>query len=390
MVLDLADAAFWRDPHPVLAAARAEHPIAVGPAGDVMVLGHPEVERVLRDPRMVTVDLLVSSGIVDGPLHDWWAQVMFSTDPPHHTRLRRLVSRAFTPKAVEQLRPAIVGITDELLDAMAPDDTAELVGAFAHELPIRVMSRLLAVPAEEHEVFGRWTADLGLVFSPVVAPELRAHLERTIAELTAYVEDLIRRRRADPGPDLLSALIAVEDGGDRLSADELVAMVENLLFAGHDTTRSLLMIGAHLLLEHPDVRASLVEDPGRAAAVVEEILRFEPPVLGTARRVTDDIELAGVALPAGTALSTNLLAANRDPRVFGHPDRFDVTRDASRHLAFGHGIHHCLGAALARAEAQSALARLCARFPRMELAAAPAWTPYASIRRFSSLEVRLR
>ena len=311
---------------------------------------------------------------------------MFSANPPVHTRLRRLVSRAFTPRAVESLRPRVVEIAEELLDGFH-GDSVDLVAGFAHELPIRVMGAMLEVPAGDHHHFATWTADLGLVFSAVHTPELLNRLESAITGLNGYVGELIADRRLHPGDDLLSKLIAAEADGDVLSEPELIAMVENLLFAGHDTTRSMLMIGAALLLSHPDQRALLSGNHGLAAQAVDEILRFEAPVLGSGRDAAEPLDLFGVPVDAGETVTTMSLAANRDPAAFDHPNRFDILRPGGKLMSFGQGIHYCLGAALARLEGQVAFPMLLERFPHMELAAEPVWVPFASIRRFEELLV---
>jgi cytochrome P450 len=397
--LDLRDPAFWADPHPVLAAALAESPVARLRGGSLMVLGHPEVLQVLRDPALGTVNLLARAGIVDGPLATWWSRVMFSTDPPEHTRLRRLVSHAFTPRRVAALEPVVEAITAEVLDDLeraagraGPAAPVDLVAGFAHLVPLRTMAHILAIAPEDQHAFAEWTSTLGLVFSAVVPPPLRARLEETIVALERHVRALIDERRRAPGDDLLSALVAAEDAGDRLSSDELVALVGNLLFAGHDTTRSLLSIAPVVLGAHPDELARAAGDPTRWPAVVDEVLRYEPPVLGTARRVLHDTSLAGVALPAGTELATNLVAANRDPRAFADPHRFDATRfDGERTgapiVSFGAGVHYCLGAALARLEATVALRALYGRFPGLRVVETPAWVPFASIRRYEQVLV---
>lgn len=385
-VVDLTDPAFWSNPYPVLAEARNQHPLARGVDGSLIALSFDAVESVLRDPRFLTTDLLAPRGITEGPIADWWGQVMFSANPPEHTRLRRLVSRAFTPRAVESLRPRVAQITEDLLDSFR-GPTADLVAEFAHELPIRVMAAMLGVPSGDHHRFAAWTADLGLVFSSVHTPELLDRLEAAINGLNQYVAELIADRRAQPGDDMLSGLIAAEADGDALSEAELVAMVENLLFAGHDTTRSMLMIGAALLLSHPDQRALLSNDPSLAAQAVDEILRYEAPVLGSGRDAAEPFDLFGVPVAAGETVTTMSLAANRDPAAFDDPDRFDIHRPGGKLMSFGQGIHYCLGAALARLEGQVAFPMLLARFPSMELVAEPAWVPYASIRRFELLIV---
>ncbi|MCY3578593.1 MAG: cytochrome P450 [bacterium] len=387
-VVDLTDPAFWSNPYPVLAEARNRHPLARGVDGSLMTLSFEATETVLRDPRFLTTDLLAPRGITEGPIAEWWGQVMFSANPPEHTRLRRLVSRAFTPRAVESLRPRVVEITKGLLDGFS-GTTVDMVAEFAHELPIRVMGAMLGVPDGDHHRFATWTADLGLVFSSVHTPELLTRLEAAIDGLNDYVAELIADRRTRSGDDLLSGLIAAEADGDVLSETELVAMVENLLFAGHDTTRSMLMIGVALLLSHPEQRAILTGDPDLAAQAVDEILRFEAPVLGSGRDAAEPLDLFGVPVAAGETVTTMSLAANRDPIAFDDPDLFDITRTGGKLMSFGQGIHYCLGAALARLEGQVAFSMLLDRYPRIELAAEPEWVPYASIRRFDNLMVAI-
>lgn len=380
--IDLGDPAFWADPHPRLAEALAQAPVATLGGGGLMVLGHPEVQQVLRDPALGTVDLLARVGIVDGPLAAWWSRVMFSTDPPEHTRLRRLVSGAFTPRRVQDLEPVVARIVTETLDAIDASGPFDLVESFAHVVPLRTMSHILAVPEADQRTFAEWTSTLGLVFSSVMPPALRARLEQTIVALEGFVVGLVEERRRAPGDDLLSALVYAEEDGDRLSRDELVALVGNLLFAGHDTTRSLLSIGPVVLTSHPEQQALLAADPARWPGAVDEILRYEPPVLGTARRALAPLDIAGVAVPAGTQLATNLLAANRDPRVFADPHRFDIARTGPPIVSFGAGVHYCLGAALARLEGRVALQGLFERFPRLRIVEPPTWVPFASIRRY--------
>jgi cytochrome P450 len=388
-VVDEGDPAFWADVHHVLRRARDQHPIARTTTGEPLVLGYREVEQVLRDPRFATTDLLAASGLDDGPIHEWWSTVMFSTNPPQHTRLRGLVSRAFTPRRVEALLPVIEAIADDLLDAHVERGEIDLLHDYAHHLPIRVMSHLLAIPDGDYTTFATWTADLGLTFSAIVDPALRARLEESLRGLDAYVTDLIEVRRRHPGDDLLTALVQAEEDGDRLDRQELVAMVENLLFAGHDTTRSFLHIALPLLLEHPDEVARLRADPTRIDAAVEECLRYEPAVFGSGREPTEDVEIAGVTLRAHERVSVAIPAANRDPRVYDDPEAFRVdrfARDAAPRpasvLSFGQGLHHCLGAALARAEGRIGIARALQRLDGLTVTEPLRWVPYAHIRRY--------
>lgn len=395
-VIDMADPGFWSDVHTPLRAALDVAPLARTPSGDVIVLGHAEVEQFLRDPRMRTTDLLATNGLTSGPLHEWWSRVMFSTDPPDHTRLRRLVSRAFTPQRVEAMGPTITAIADAVLAPHLERGEIDLLHDYAHQLPIRVMGHMLAIPDDDFERFADWTADLGLVFSAIVDIDLRARLERSYLALDAYVRELVERRRAAPADDLLSALVAAEEAGDRLSNDELVAMVANLLFAGHDTTRSYLSIALPLLVAHPEQMAALRADPALMSSAAEECLRFEPPVMGSSRTPTVDVEIAGVTLPAGVAVSVSLPAANRDRRAFDGPDRFDVTRFAAADhrpaaiASFGHGVHFCLGAALARAEGRIGIERALTLLDGLEITEPLRWVPWAHIRRYERVPARFR
>jgi cytochrome P450 PksS len=391
-LVDLRDPAFWHDIHTPLRAARERRPVAQMPSGERLVLGYEEVMFVLGDPRFRSTDLLARSGVRSGRLHEWWSTVMFSTDPPVHTRLRRLVSRAFTPRAVDDMRPMIGQIADELLDAVAERGEMDVLHDFAHHLPVRVIGAMLGVPPDDHEQFASWTTTLGRAFSPVIDDELRAALEHAITSLDDYVGDLIAARRRTPGDDLLSQLIAAEEDGDRLSVAELIAMVENLLFAGHDTTRGLLSIAIPLLCAHPEQLRHLLDQPALLPAAVEEILRFEPPVMGGAREAARDVELApGVLVEEGERVSISVAAANRDPRAFVDPDRFDIARtDTAKLASFGQGIHYCLGASLARAEAKVALGRLLYRCRNIELTTTPEWVPFAPIRHYRSVPIRFR
>ena len=389
-LVDLRDPDFWSDIHAPLRAARAKFPVAVMPSGELLVLGYDEVMFVLRDPRFRSTDLLARSGVRSGRLHEWWSTVMFSTDPPEHTRLRRLVSRAFTPRAVDDMRPLIEDLADQLLDGVVERGEMDVLHDFAHHLPVKVIGSMLGVPDRDYPTFASWTTTLGRAFSPVIDDALRLQLEQAITGLDDYVGRLIGERRRRPGTDLLSQLIAAEEDGDRLSVDELVAMVENLLFAGHDTTRGLLSIALPLLCAHPEQLERVRSDHHAMPAAVEEILRYEPPVMGGAREAAEPVEIApGIVVGEGQRVSISVAAANRDPRAFHDPDRFDIDRDDTTRLAsFGQGIHYCLGAALARAEAEVALRRLLDRCGEIELTSPPQWVPFAPIRHYRSVPIR--
>jgi cytochrome P450 len=391
--VDYSDPAYWADPHSVLRRARERHPLARASIGYWLVLRHADVERLMRSEALVVpgAEILAAQGIREGPLAEWWPLILFNTNPPTHTRLRALLSRAFTPRRVEALRPRIRAIAHALLDRRCAQGRADLVADFAHELPIIAMCELLGVPAGDHARFIEASTELALSFSLHMPAELLARVERALLSLYAYTEELLERRRARPGPDLLSALIAAEEAGDRLSPRELRALTVNLLLAGHDTTRSLLSIGAWLLLSHPAALAKLRARREGLPAAVEEMLRIEPVAEGVARRVAEPVEVGGMALQPGELLFLSLISANRDPMAFADPDRFDPERADNRHLSFGRGLHFCLGASLARAEAQEGFSVLLERLHDLEPAiAAPRWQPFTANRRIEALPVRFR
>jgi cytochrome P450 len=331
---------------------------------------------------MVSADLFAMAGVTSGPVSDWWKRVMFSQNPPEHTRLRSLVSRVFTPRAVARLRPGIRARAEEIVRPAAEAGVIDAQGDFGHRLPLAVMSDLLAVPEADRAMFGEWTSTLGLAFGAIADPSTRVRVEDALAQLDAFVRALIDERGARPGDDLLSALIEVREGSDRLDEDELVALVENLLFAGHDTTRGALAAMVTLLARHPDQYRAVVEDPHLARGAVEEVLRYEPISFGTARLAAQESEIAGVTIPAGTAVGLCLVSAARDPRRYTDPQSFDVRRDEGLTPAFGAGIHYCVGAALARAEMEEALAVLVEHASALTPESEPQWVPFASIRHY--------
>jgi cytochrome P450 len=291
---------------------------------------------------------------------------------------------------VEQRRPAIRARAEEILRPAIARGELDAQGDLGHRLPLMVVSDLLGVPDGDREVFGDWTKTLGLAFLSISDVEVRVRVTEALASLDAYVAALIAERRGRPGDDMLSRLIEAEEEGDRLSAEELVALVENLLFAGHDTTRGALAAMVVLFATHPDQYRRVVEDPSLVPRAVEEVIRYEAVTFGTARLAGEDCEIAGVAVPAGTPVSLCLTSACRDPRRYPDPDRFDVGREDARSPAFGAGIHYCLGAALAKAELEEALSVLVDQVPVLELRGEARWVPYASIRCFEPpVEVRL-
>ncbi|CAL9427453.1 Cytochrome P450 107B1 [Actinosynnema sp. ALI-1.44] len=356
-----------------------------------LVTRHEDVETVLKSPGVCSDPGrqgrrgALAAGAGQPPAFRPYVRCAISAmDPPDHTRLRKLVSQAFTARRVEELRPEIRRLADELLDDLVPRGEVDLLEEFAYPLPIRVICELLGVPHADREQWGRWTREL--LWSP---PE---RIEAAAQGIVDYAVDLIAHRRAHPAHDLLSALVALTDEGDRLRDDELVSMVITLLTAGHETTVHLISNGTYALLTNPDQLALLRDDPGLLPRAVDELLRYWSPAdLGVLRFTTEPVDVGGVRIPAGEVVQLVYAAANRDPRRFADPQRVDVTRSPNPHLAFGHGPHHCLGAPLARAQGEIAFGALLRRCPDLALAVPPSeigWrTGFA--RALTALPVRL-
>jgi cytochrome P450 len=354
-----------------LAATGPVHRITL-PTGDPawLITGYHEVRQALHDRRLVKSELVLTTTGRDVVAPDGLAVMtrhMLNNNPPDHTRLRRLVATAFTPRRVQQLAPRIQQITDELLDAMAGAAQVNLIDSFAYPLPITVICELLGVPAQRRSEFHDWS-------SAVVSGVLAGNevFKAASAAMVCFLRQLIAAKRDAPADDLLSALVAVRDGADQLSENELTSMAFLLLVGGHETTVNLIGNGVLALLTHPEQLALLQTQPDRLGAAIEELLRFDGPLqVATLRLTTEPIVLGGVTIPAGEIVLPGLLAANRDSACSPEPDTLDITRMHNPHLAFGHGIHHCLGAPLARLEGRIALGSLFTRFPRLRLAAPP-------------------
>lgn len=392
--VDPTSLAYWQDTHAVLAPLRERSPIARSTAGDFEVLRYEHVEAGLRDPNMKQAlhAMLDHQGIVDGPLYAWWQHLTNALDPPAHTRLRGLVGRAFTPRQVARLRPQIRAMAHRLIDEAAEAGEVDLVATFCHALPLEVLCAMVGIEADDRVLFERWTDTVSSAFSAVIPRESLAAIERAIVEFDAAATGLIeRRRRAHANETLLDALIAAEEAGERLSNVELRALILNLLFAGHDTTKSLLANALWTLAAHPDELAKLRAQPELVASAVEEVARFETPIPSIPRIATAPFAVDDFTIPAGAYVAFSVPAANRDPRRFADPDRFDVARNDSRHFTFGHGVHHCVGAAIARAEIQEAIAALLERgFSLEPKVDRPQWTAYLSTRRIAALPARFR
>ncbi len=314
---------------------------------------------------------------------------MLFLDPPDHTRLRGLVNKAFTPRVVEGMRQQVHETVDELLDAVQERTEMDMIGDFAYPLPVVVIAQMMGVPREDQAQFTRWTSDLGSLIGGGALREDRAPLAlQGVMELMAYFRDIIADHRAHPRSDLLQGLIEAEDRGDVLSEEELLGNCMLLLAAGHGTTTHLIGNGVVALLRHPDQLAVLREHPEMSAAAVTEILRYDGTVQMTSRKARADVEIGGQRIAAGETILTVLGAANRDPAQFPEPDRLDFTRQENRHVAFGHGIHYCVGAPLAQIEGQVALATIVRRLPGLRLATdALQWEQSTTFRGLRSLPV---
>ncbi len=376
---DLASPRFKANPYPFYARLRAEAPVWRTTLPDKrvawLVTRYEDVAGVLRDDtfakdRLNAMDpeQLTKTPWVPGFLKPL-ERNMLDLDEPDHARLRALVSKAFTPRLIERLRWRIEALTEELLDAMERKDGAELVGDYALPIPATVIAELLGVPAEDRRKFHRWSGRLVSVSS---GRDMLRALPAALAFMR-YLRKLIEQRRAEPEDDLLTALVRAEESGDKLSEDEVLAMAFLLLVAGHETTVNLIASGALALLEHPEQAEALRSDPSLTKPAVEELLRYTSPVeLATERYAREDVEIAGTTIPRGELVLAVLGSANRDERHFEDPDTLDIGRDPNRHLAFGRGgVHHCLGAPLARMEGQIAISALLGRFPHARLAVAP-------------------
>lgn len=367
------------DPFPLFAAVRGQGPVHAVTLTDGhpawLVVGYDQARAALNDLRfskdmhaaLASGDAVVAEGL-PGPA---FARHMLSVDPPDHSRLRRLVSAAFTPRRVEGLRPRVQALIDELLDAIeatGPGATVDLVAEYAFPLPFTVICELLGVPEHDRAALGRGL--IGLLV-PTSTPEEYAAAKACSDVVVGMLESLVEAKQADPGDDLVSALIDARDGDEQLSSQELLSTIFQLIVAGHDTTASLIGNGVVALLRNPGELESLRSHPDKLAAAVEELLRFDAPVPhSTFRYAVEPVDIGGVTIPSGAQVIICLAAANRDIDHYVDPDRLDIDRAESRHLAFGHGIHHCLGAPLARMEGQLALWSLLRRFPDLRLAVA--------------------
>ena len=369
---------FREDPYPFYRRLRETDPFHRSrPADGYVLTRYDDVIAVLRDsafssdernlkifPRMVA--RMARAGLPDPYADDNMS--MLRRDPPDHTRLRGLVAKAFTPRSIERMRPRIEQILKELLDPRPAHGAMELVRELGAPLPVRVIAEMLGIPPEDHVRFRHWSNEIVRSLGEGTFEDQRAALKAQ-GELRSYFEAIVAARRMAPRDDLISALAAAEDAGDRLKASEMFATLVLLLIAGNETTTNLISNAMLALLRSPDQLELLRASPERVPAALEELLRYDSPVQMTSRIATRDCELSGHQVRRGQQLVLLLGAANRDPEVFADPERLDVTRTDVRHLSFSHGIHFCLGAQLARLEGALALEALITRFPAIRLPA---------------------
>ncbi|MEO8609050.1 MAG: cytochrome P450 [Chloroflexota bacterium] len=400
MALDVTSSQFRHDPYPTYAELRKNEPVPMLPQSMVgnafLVTRYNDVVTVLKDPRFSNDSRKTS---VDLP-SPWWMPKVLKTfqssmllvDDPDHRRLRDLVHKAFTPRMLQDMNARIISISDELLDNMANKSTVDLIHDFALQVPLTVISDMMGVPQKDRMRFHKWMGTF-LEISAGTKLQMLGKVSNMF-QMYRFFKGLIKLRRSNPGDDLVSALVLAEQDGDRLNEDELIAMIFILLLAGHETTVNLIGNGVLALLENPDQMRMLQQQPELMDSAIEELLRFTNPVEQPAPRYTlEDVELSGQKIPKGSRVLVGIASANRDETVFENADQLDITRSPNKHVAFGLGIHYCLGAPLARMEGKIALQKLLARYPNMQLGVTPdavEWRTSMAVRGLKTLPVRLQ
>jgi pimeloyl-[acyl-carrier protein] synthase len=367
-------------------------------SGEWLLSSHEYVSFALKDPRFIREALKLyppKEGAAPPPefmrkLSTGLNSMMLFRDPPNHTRLRGLVNKAFMPVQVESLRPRILDIARHLLSLAEGLKEFDLLREYALPLPVIVIGEMLGVPVEDRDLFKKWSISIALTLDATQSnPAVFAEAAKSVEELSAYLRDIIRERQANPQNDILTSLIRAEEEGERLNEQELISTCMLLLIAGHETTTNLIGNGYWTLHRHPEAKAQLKETPELMESAVEELLRFESPVQRTIRFIEQPVRIGDQELQSGDAVSILIGAANRDSNVFRNPDTFDIARQPNRHLAFGSGIHFCLGAPLARMEGQIALGQLISAQRKLTVATErPEWRVLSSFRGLERLPVR--
>ncbi len=383
------DGGYHQNPYETYTRLRERDPMHRSSLTGAWVLSrHEDCDAVLRDHKRFSND----ARNADDPANDVAANLedthsMLMLDPPDHTRLRSLVSLAFTPKALEAWRPRIEAIVDQLLAEAASEGQVDMLEALAVPLPTMVIAEMLGIPTDDLPQFKLWSDHVSRTLEPTITPDELKLAQRSNKELAAYFEGIIEQRRAEPRDDLVSQLIAAEQAGDQLTHDELQVTLRLILVAGNETTTNLIGNGLLALLRHPEQLERLRREPDLMESAIDELLRYDSPVQTDGRTALEDIEWGGELIKQGQQVFLLLGAANRDPAEFPDPDRLDISRGSKRHMSFGRGIHHCLGAPLARIEAQVALEKLLERYESLELAGEPRFKDHIVLRGLRELPV---
>ncbi|SNS77631.1 cytochrome P450 [Actinomadura mexicana] len=389
--------AFVADPYPVFERLRAERPVFFHePTGQWVISRYGDVDALLRDRRLGRSYLHLASHEEFGQepepdfLRPFWGLIragMLDVEPPTHTRLRRLVSKAFTARMVEGLRPMIRRLAEELASGLADRGGGDLLAEIAEPLPVNVIAEMLGVPVEDRRLLRPWSADICGMYELNPPEDVQRTAVRAAVEFSDYLRDLARARRAEPGDDLITALAHVVDEGDRLTEDELIGTCVLLLNAGHEATVNATGNGWWTLFRNPGQLERLRSDPSLVHTAVEELLRYDTPAPMFERWVLEDVRVAGVDIPRGAEVALQFASANRDPEVFADPNRLDLGRDPNPHITFGLGIHYCLGAPLARIELTESFGALLRAAPALHLTAEPEWKPGYVLRGLTALQV---
>ena len=385
---------FYDDPYPVYRALRETSPVYRLPDGGIFLTRFADMERVYKDTAVFSSDKRIEfkPKFGDSPLYQHHTTSLIFNDPPLHTRVRRLINGALTPRVIADLEGDIVKLVDQLLDAMAAKGSADLVEDYAIAIPVEVIGNLLDVPHSERGPLRQWSLDILGGLEPLISAEAAARGNKAVVDFIAYLETLVERRRANPGDprrDVLTRLIEGEADGERLSEAELLQNCIFILNAGHETTTNLIGNGLALLIDYPEQRQRLIDHPDLIRPAIDEMLRFDSPVQLGNRMTTEDCEIGGVEIKKGTSINLCIGGANRDPEQFPAPDTFDVARSPNRHLAFVSGPHQCVGMALARLEGRVAVSRFLDRFPNFRAAGIPQRGGRVRFRGFLNLPVDL-
>jgi cytochrome P450 len=383
-------AEFYADPYPTYRALREHEPVKRVPNGSYLLTRYDDLLTAYKNTKAFSSDKKKEFAPKYGAslLYEHHTTSLVFNDPPAHTRVRRLIMGALSPRAIAEMEPDLIALVDRLLDAIAAKGEVDLIGDFAAAIPIEVIGNLLDVPQEERAPLRGWSLAILGALEPVIGAEAFARGNSAVDDFLSYLKILVARRRAKPGNpdrDVLTRLIQGEDNGERLTEKELLHNCIFLLNAGHETTTNLIGNGLVALSAHPTETKRLIENPGLIKTAVEEILRFESSNQLGNRMTTEPVELSGVTMPAGTLITLCIGAANRDPQQFNNPETLDIGRTPNRHLAFATGAHQCAGMALARLEGAIAISRYLARFPAYRLKGPPVRGGRARFRGFLSV-----